>query len=417
MSSTGRGLNKEGLRTPDRVQPKASLFTFNKPPTTSPFDSRTAPEFSLQSPLPIRRVKGHSLDLFSPCDNSTIASSRLNSSLLYSSQVHSRSMSGFKDFTPIRGKETPEIEAIRQKLQQQEVRLMTFLKRMKEKEREAEEAKEKCAKLRKECRESTEQVAHLKAVLANYECQIAGLTEKTTNSFERLLHQKNCEIQKLQSDLSMFQDQYAAKVEAEVLAITHGKDLERGQTERLSRELEAANTRIKQLTEKNAALYEEIAGYQFSLNRLKSRTESGNVYVRPTQVSSEDFVELQARLKDVEEMQAAMMEQNCKLKAELAACRDTDKANAAKVATLCGDLFRHRCNIVLFSRVLTAIRDGETFNLTLLLHSKASSQPVQGHSLQSCVEEAKQAIQCFEELETAAVDWYSAQCGDSCRVS
>jgi len=399
------------------VQPKASLFTFNKPPTASPSDSRTAPDFSLQSPVPVRRVKGHSLDLFSPCDNSTIASSRLNSSLLCSSQVHSRSMSGFKDLTPIRGKEAPEIEAIRQKLQQQEVRLMTFLKRMKEKEREAEEAKQKCAKLRKDYRESTEQVAHLKGVLANYECQIAALTEKTTCSLERLLHQKNCEIQKLQSDLSMLQDQYEAKVEAEVLAITRGKEAERGQVERLNRELEAASTRIKQLTEKNATLYEEIAGYQSSLARLKSRTESGNVYVRPTQVSSEDFVELQARLRDVEEMQAAMVEQNYKLKAELAVCRDTDQANTAKVATLCGDLFRHRCNIMLLSRVLEAIRDGETFNLTLLLRSKANSQPVQGHSLQSCAEEAKQAIHCFEELETAAVDWYSAQCGDSCRVT
>lgn len=417
MSGTGRGLNKEGLRTPDRVQPKASLFTFNKPLTTSPVDSRTAPEFSLQSPTPIRRLKGQSLDLFSPCDNSTIASSRLNSSLLYSSQAHSRSMSGFKDLTPIRGKDTPEIQAIRQKLQQQEVRLMTFLKRMKEKEREAQEAKDTCAWMRKQLRESTEQVAHLKEIITNYEQHIESLTDKTTSSLEQILHQKNCEVQKLQSELSLFQDQYAAKVEAEVLAITKGRTVERGKVERLERELEAANARSKHLAEKNTALYEEIAGYQSTLARLRSRTESGNVYVRSIQVSSEDFVELQARLRDVEEMQAVMVEENYKLKAQLAASTDTDKANAAKIATLCGDLFRHRCNVALLSRVVAAIRDGETFNLALLLSSKSSAQPVQGHSLHSCLEEARQVVQCFEELERAAVDWYSTQCGDSCRVS
>ena len=294
---------------------------------------------------------------------------------------------------------------------------MTFLKRVRAKEKEAEEARDLCYRLKKDLRESNEKITNLQQIISNYECQIATLTEKTTSSLEKLLSEKNCELEKMQREMRLFRDQYEAKVEAEVMQAVRGKELERGKVDRLGRELEAATTRIKHLTAKNAELYDEIAGYQRSLSQLKHRTETGNVYVTPTQVSTEDFIEVQTRMKDLEDMQLTVVQENHTLKTELALRQDQEKTERTTIATLCGDLFRHRCTISLFSRVLACIRDGETFNLNQLLRSRYDAQQTQGYTLQSCVAEVRLIEKSFDELERAAVEWYSAQCGDSCKVS
>ena len=415
--------SRDSLTTPDRQTCKPSPFTFSKPPTASPGDSRTAPEFSLHSPTPIRRQKGHSVELFSPCDSSTIASTRHNSSFVGtiapSSLGHSRSISALKkdELTPTKKRDPPEIESIKHKLQQQELRLQTFLRRAKEKEAEAAEAELRCRKLTKELQESSAQVGHLRGIVEGYERQVDTLVGKTTNSLERVLQQKNCEILKLKSELSLFRDQYEAKLEAEVFAVTSKVQSEHGAVTRMAQELEFANAKVKHLTVKNKELFEEIAGYQRTIEEMKKKKENGNVYVSATQVSPSDFLTMQQHFHDLEDMQSVLLTENKKLKAALHDSKTHDSQHLTKTATLCGELFKHRCGIALLSRVLRAIRDGETFNLSMLLRSKFEAEKTQGSSLDDCIEEAKLVVEYFEELENSAVEWYSAHCGESCRIS
>ena len=125
---------------------------------------------------------------------------------------------------------------------------------------------------------------------------------------------------------------------------------------------------------------------------------------------------MQQHFEDIEVMQGAMAQENQQLKEEVATYEAKESDSRAKAMQICSQLFRHRCSLAMFSRILTAMRDGESFNLGVLLRSKTEAEAAQGSSLSDCTQELALVQHAFEDLQNNAVAWYSQMCGDTCRV-
>ena len=244
-------------------------------------------------PTPLRKQRG-SVELLNLCDNSTIASSRHTNSFACSTSVshapkpnayftspedRDKSLEG-RSVSPFQLDTQPDLETIKEKLRLQELRLHTFLKKLKERDAELRESDQKNKRLSAQLADSNAQVALYKAKLNELEEELRETSETHSCQITRANQHKDAEVAKLKEELSMLKAQFQAKVEAEVSAAkaTFNK-LQHPEVLRLTKELDLALAKVKYTTSRNVQLQDEIGTYQEALKTLKGRTENGNVYV------------------------------------------------------------------------------------------------------------------------------------------
>ena len=378
--------------TPSRHPSKASLFTFSKlqPDKRQP-ELRSAPQFSLDSPDPIRQKRIS--DLFSQADWSTSASSQVNRSFSGVSLVHSRNTSTIKQDN------RSEIEGIRRKLEEQERRVIYCVNIAREKEAEVR-------KLEGELKTCGEQNDLLKGVVRDYERQMK-LGNRTNESLERVAQQKNCEIANLKAELAILKDQIAAQEEAQQFAAKDDKYA------KIRVELEATKADLRDLTLQNAEMREELTRYKQTSTGLSKASH----WVTNIQISTADRSLIQGQLTEIEEAQKTLTRENTQLKQEISSLMSTQRCNQSHLSELCGNLYQLKCSVCLLARVMSALKDGATFSLNHLLRSKNEWGQNTAHTLADCIQETKQVTAAFSQLESCAIDWYSSHCGEHCKVA
>lgn len=363
--------------TPSRHPSQIDLFTFSKQPekrqeeTRLKSEGRSAPRFSLESAVPLLH-KSHPSN---PTSWNTSASSHINSSFSVSR-------------TPPSFLHPGTLETIQAKLDLQERRLHQFVSIAKEKEAQVK-------RLERELKTCNEQNELLKGVVSDYELKGNRLICKTNESLERILQQKNCEIAGLKGELTLLRDQIAAKNEAEVIPEQQNLHI------KTRKDLETAQNTLKELMVMNAELKEELSRYQ--------RFEGSKTHINKAV--------FQAELSDIDATLQGLTLENSNLKREIHTLKGKMRPNQSELSELCGELYRLKCSVSMMNRVLAAIKDGARFNLGLLLRSRTEWVSNSSHTLSDCVSEVKAVVTAFHELESAAVEWYSKQCGEECKVA
>lgn len=105
---------------------------------------------------------------------------------------------------------------------------------------------------------SRNQNKELQSVIEKYEKKVAALLSRTTDCIERVIKTKNGEIARLESSLSVKEDQFAAKLEAEVqreLELTHSSRHSAGQLQQLNAQLCQEVTRLKAKADSQDSLH------------------------------------------------------------------------------------------------------------------------------------------------------------------
>ena len=205
------------------------------------------------------------------------------------------------------------------------------------------------------------QNAELQTVIQTYEKKVAVLLNRTTDCMDRVIKTKNVEIARLETSLSVKEDQFAAKLEAEV---------------RKQRELECSASfataadmkkRLIRLKEENRKLKEEIA-------RLKAKADM----LPPSSPSRHYSLPI----------------------SHLSRSPPQDNLNL-----LC-------YQITHLHRLIEALRKGD------LTEALTSLKEVPDHSRDSDFEElVERGKRELEEIEKQVLAWCSSLCGGHCNVS
>ena len=290
-------------------------------------------------------------------------------------------------------KEAVWLADVRRKVAEQEARLSQVVARGKDRDRELREERGRGDRLERELEQRKAQVGELKKVVGDYERQVRSLVAKTNDSLERVLRQKNAEIDRLTATLSLFEDQYEAKLEAEVLSQT----TKNSQIPACNTALTEANEKITLLTAQNQSLLSEITAYQRQLSDLKAQK---------TLIFDPYLTEIEV-----------IMTENQSLKEKIALKTAAERENSEKTALIYRELCKHRCSLSFFSRILLSIHGRETVSLSELLRNREETEMGEEDSLNSCLREVREVGRTFEKVQKQAVDWYATHFGQSCRVS